>query len=231
MRSHQTALLFALAVSILGLVVPDVGLVLLPLRYLNTHLHELGHALAALGTGGQVEWIRVYRDGSGETPVAGGFLPLVASAGYLGAAAAGAAFVWAMRTERGARLALGVAGFALAGSMALFVRGDAVGVVSGILWAAALIAASRLRGPWLLFVAGLVGIQQGLNALRSLTELVQITASSEVHSDALLMQQATYVPAVVWAILWGACGLAVVALTVRRAWTGPRPPARSGPVE
>lgn len=226
-RPHQTALLLAAAVSLLGLFVPPVGALLLPLRYLNTHLHELGHALAALGTGGGVAYIKVFGDGSGVTPVAGGFLPLVASAGYLGAAAAGAGIVWAMRTEKGARAALGVTGLALALSMAMFVRGDAVGVLSGLLWSVALLAGWRLlRGPWLLFVAGLVGLQQGLNALRSLSELLQISALSEAQSDALLMQRATLVPAVVWAALWGLCGLAVLGLTARRVWS-PRPPARS----
>lgn len=226
MRPHQTALLLAALVSIVGFFVPVVGAALLPLRYLNTHLHELGHALVAIGTGGAIERILVFGDGSGVTPVAGGFLPLVASAGYLGAAAAGAAIVWAMRSERGARTALGVTGFALAASLALFVRGDLVGVVSGALWAVALLVAARtLRGSTLLFVTGLIGLQQGLNALRSLLELLQIAASSETHSDALLMQQTTRVPAFVWAGVWGACGLAVVALTVRRAW-GPLPASR-----
>ncbi len=218
-RPHQTALLLAILVSVLGLFVPLVGTVLLPMRYLDTHLHELGHAIAAMGTGGGVESIRVFADGSGVTPVAGGFLPLVASAGYLGAAAWGAAILLAMRTERGARFALGATGVALAMSLVLFVRGDLVGVISGIAWAVALVAASRtLRGHALLFAAGLVGLQQGLNALRSLLELLEITASTETHSDARLMQSATFVPAIVWAIVWGVCGLAVAGFTVRRAW-------------
>lgn len=228
MRPHQSALLLAAAVSIVGLFVPVVGAALLPLQYLNTHLHELSHAIAALGTGGAVQHILVFGNGSGVTPVAGGFLPLVASAGYLGAAAAGAAIVHAMRTEKGARWALGITGWALAASMVLFVRGDGVGIVSGILWAVALTAASRaLRGSGLLFAAGLVGIQQGLNALRSMSDLLQITAASEAHSDARLMQQATLVPAIVWAGLWGLCGVAVAGFTLRRAFL-PVPPSRRG---
>lgn len=228
MRPHQSALLLAAVVSLLGYFVPPVAAVLLPLRYLNTHLHELGHALAAIATGGSPQFIKVFGDGSGVTPVAGGFLPLVASAGYLGAAAAGAAIVYAMRSEVGARRALGITGFALAASMVLFVRGDGVGIVSGLAWAAALIAASRtLRGSALQFTAGLVGLQQGLNALRSLCELFQITTQSEIHSDAGLMQSSTLIPAVVWAALWGVCGLAVVGLTVRRAWGPPAPSHRA----
>ncbi|RYG23629.1 hypothetical protein EON82_13450 [bacterium] len=226
MRPHQIALILAAVVSLVGMVFPPVEAMLLPLRLLSTHIHELGHALAALGTGGTPQFIKVFGNGSGVTPVAGGFLPLVASAGYLGAAAAGAAVVYAMRTEQGARRALGITGFALAASLILFVRGDIVGVASGVLWAAVLIAAAKvLRGSWLLFAAGLIGLQQGINSLRSLSELLQITAVSESHSDARLMQQITYVPAMVWAALWGVCGLAVIALTVRRAWA-PRPAAR-----
>ena len=224
MRPTQSALLLAAAVSVVGLFVPVVGAALLPLQYLNTHLHELSHALVALGTGGAVQHILVFANGSGVTPVAGGLLPLVASAGYLGAAAWGGAIVHAMRTEKGARWALGITGGALALSMALFVRGDAVGVVSGTLWAAALIVASRtLRGSGLMFAAGLVGIQQGLNSLRSLGDLFEITAATEAHSDARLMQGATLVPALFWAGLWGLCGLAVAGFTVRRAFRSERP--------
>lgn len=228
MRPHQTALLLAAVVSLLGLFVPPIGAALLPLRYLNTHLHELGHALAALGTGGAVQHILVFGDGSGVTPVAGGFLPLVASAGYLGAAAWGAWILRSMRTERGARNALGITGVALIVSLLLFVRGDLVGVLSGVLWALLLVAARGLKGAWLLFVAGLVGLQQGINALRSLSDLLHITALSERHSDAGLMQDATLIPAMVWAALWAVCGLALGVSTVRRAW-GPLPsPSRRG---
>lgn len=227
MRPHQTALLLAGLVSALAFFVPAVDTFLLPLRYLNTHLHELSHALVAIATGGTPDSIRVFADGSGVTPISGGLLPLEASAGYLGAAAWGAAIVFAMRSERGARLALGITGGLLAMSMVVFVRGDLVGLVSGLAWTVALLAAARfLRGGALQLAAGLIGLQQGLNALRSLSDLFQITAQSEAQSDARLMASATLVPAIVWAALWGACGLAVVALTVRRAWA-PIPPQAS----
>ncbi len=226
MRPHQTALLLAGIVSLLGFFLVPVQMLLLPLGLLNTHLHELSHALAALLTGGTPEYIRVNADTSGITPVAGGILPIVASAGYLGSAAAGAGIVYAMRTEKGARWALRITSIALALSMLLFVRGDVVGVFSGILWTVALFAASKyLNGAWLTFTAALTGLQQGLNALRSLFELLQITTMSETHSDATLMQQSTLIPAPVWSIIWGLCGLAVIGLTVRRAWS-PIPPTK-----
>lgn len=230
MRPHQNALLLAVVVSLLGMAIGPLGTLLLPLRLLNTHLHELGHAIVALLTGGQVAQIVVRADGSGETPVLGGILPFVASAGYLGAAAAGAGIVLAMRTEAGARRALGITGGALAVSLVLFVRGEFTGILSGLAWSALLILASiKLRGSWLLFVAGLVGVQQGINALRSLAELLQISATSETHSDALLMENATRIPAVVWSALWGLCGLALVGFTARRVW-GPLPAGPSRPV-
>lgn len=228
MRPHQTALVLAALLSVVGMVIPPVGTALLPLRYLNTHLHELGHAIAALGTGGSLpEGIRVYSDGSGVTPVLGGFLPLVACAGYLGAAAAGAGLVLSVRSEKTAHLALSITGVALGLSMLLFVRHDAVGVISGWVWTALLLVGARLlRGPWLQFVVGLIGIQQGLNALRSLLELVQISAMSERQSDARLMQDATYVPAVVWATVWGAIGLWLTYVTLRRTWGPSRQASR-----
>jgi hypothetical protein len=54
------------------------------LTLIVTFLHELGHAVATLVTGGHVLALQVNFDGSGLTTSSGGILPIVICGGYLG---------------------------------------------------------------------------------------------------------------------------------------------------
>lgn len=57
---------------------------LYPFELIATILHELGHALSAVFTGGSVSELQVNLDGSGHCVSSGGWRPLVLSGGYLG---------------------------------------------------------------------------------------------------------------------------------------------------
>lgn len=221
LKPHQIAIAAAALVSLALWAIPPVHWVMLPMTYLNTHVHELCHALAALATGGQVERITVSADGSGLTWTAGGIRLIVSSAGYVGASIAGAAIMFCSRTEKAAKTTL----MALAGVLALdtliWVRGDAVGFTAGIFWIAALYAMARyFHGPKVLFAAQFVGLQQCLNAATSLYTLLQVSAFSEgTASDATNMQNSSGIPALFWALLWCGFSLLMVTLGLRRAWS------------
>src|SRR5690348_9171182 len=101
LRPHQNTLVIAAVVSLLLWIMPVFGYILLPLQYLNTHLHEFSHALVAIATGGSVDTIKVFSDGSGVT-YASGVDILVNSAGYIGATIIGGLMIVFSRTERGA---------------------------------------------------------------------------------------------------------------------------------
>ena len=64
-------------------------MVLYPVTLLVTFLHEFGHALGALLTGGTVEGLQVNADGSGYTKTRGGMQAVVLMGGYLGSAILG----------------------------------------------------------------------------------------------------------------------------------------------
>ena len=72
-RRKSNPLWVAGAILLLLWIIPFGGLVLLPLQYLNTHIHELSHAVAALASGGQGMNISVFPDGSGVTQFQGGW--------------------------------------------------------------------------------------------------------------------------------------------------------------
>lgn len=64
-------------------------LVLYPVTLLVTFLHEFGHALGAILTGGAVEGMQINSDGSGYTVSRGGSPGIVLMGGYLGSAILG----------------------------------------------------------------------------------------------------------------------------------------------
>lgn len=64
-------------------------LVLYPVTLLVTFLHEFGHALGALLTGGNVEGMQINADGSGYTVSRGGSPGTILMGGYLGSAILG----------------------------------------------------------------------------------------------------------------------------------------------
>ncbi len=219
-KPHQIALLFAGLASAAAWAVPLLRSLMLPLLYLNTHLHELCHALAAELTGGEVQKIVVHADGSGMTPVSGGGLLLLASSGYVGASMIGAAMIFYGRTPSGAKLVLRLLALTLGFSMIVFVRGDAIGVASGLVWVAGLWGLSTyLKDRALLFAAQFLGLQQCLNSLQSVYVLMRLSALGTEHSDAAIMARASHIPAMVWAVSWCILSVAAIGLSVRAAWS------------
>ncbi len=87
---HVRALVMVLVYVILRFFGGSFGnLVLYPVTLLVTFLHEFGHALGAILSGGSVERMQINADGSGYTVTRGGSQALVLMGGYLGSAILG----------------------------------------------------------------------------------------------------------------------------------------------
>ena len=68
----------------------DIGRkILYPITLLVTFLHEFGHALGAVLTGGSVEQVQINSDGSGYTVSRGGIRSVTIMGGYIGSAILG----------------------------------------------------------------------------------------------------------------------------------------------
>lgn len=105
-------LLIAAALVILGMVLPFGFLLTYPARLFNTFIHETGHAVMAVLTGGEVLDLRVNLDTSGRVTSRGSGRILTSSAGYLSTTLTGALLLLAGRRQRWARptlIALGAA--------------------------------------------------------------------------------------------------------------------------
>lgn len=219
MRRDQKTLLAAAVLSLVLWAVPGLRMVALPLIYLNTHIHELCHAVVALATGGHVQMIAVFANGSGVTPISGGSVLLAASAGYVGSAVVGGLTVAGARQPKSAKSVLYTLCVCLGLSMLLFVRGDAVGIISGLFWTALLwILAKKLAGDHAVFAAQFLGVQLALTSLQSLLVLLQVSTGMEAMSDARILESVTGLPAIVWAVGWSLLGLLAIGGSLATAW-------------
>ncbi len=112
MGSNQFLRILVVFAVYLGLKygVGDIGrLILYPVTLLVTFLHEFGHAVGALITGGAVDGVQINPDGSGFTRTIGGNRPIVLMGGYLGSAIFGnLLFYIGARTEKLASITVNV---------------------------------------------------------------------------------------------------------------------------
>lgn len=201
------AFVLAIALSVVLPFIPILKWGLYPFDLLNTHLHEMFHAIAATVTGGQVMHIEVYKSTEGLTLFRGGFAPVIQMSGYLGASLFGALMVMACKHEKASVIWLRILGGPVLISNVLWVRGDVIGWSFGVLWAVIIFFASvRLKGENLLLAAQFLAVQQCLNSVKSLRDLV-ILSTSDRTTDAQLLAQSTHIPALVWATLWTLVGV------------------------
>ncbi len=62
------------------------AMILYPINLLVTFLHEFGHAVGAVITGGKVDFLQINPDGSGVTGTIGGWRSVILMGGYIGSA-------------------------------------------------------------------------------------------------------------------------------------------------
>lgn len=200
-------LVVASVVSIAIWYVPYGWIALYPCRMFVTFIHEAGHAIAAIVTQGTVEEMIIHPDGSGETLTRGGLPFLIASAGYLTSAAYGAGLLALSRNGHRTRQVLTWnAGLILA--VTFFLTSNLFGWILGIGLSAGLIwLAIGVSERWAHFLLNLLAVQCCLNAFIDLRTLLWISQTTNLHSDAKLLETMTLLPASVWTIGWGALSL------------------------
>lgn len=214
-----------------------VNLVLYPLRAFTTGLHEFGHALMTLATGGTVTGLTIVPDGEGAGGLTfhmGGIGPLVSSAGYLGTAFFGCLLIFLGRKEEHAKAVLKVLGIVFGvcclafiipglgdtrhGGEALTSLGVGLAIAAGLFlsgWKLPPVAAHVM----LLILAG----QTALSSLTDVWYLIQISVGFSANggfSDATNMAKYTGIPAALWSIVWGLMSLVMVIFAVKWSYRG-----------
>lgn len=189
--------------------------VIFPLKIFVVLLHEISHALAALGTGGTVERIVLDVNQGGATYIRGGNAFLILSAGYLGSLLWGLLLIElaGARTAR-ARWAVGVLGVFVLLVAVLYLRNWFGFVFTGLFGAALIIAARRLAARAVAVVLLVLGLTSALYALLDIRS--DIISRPEVQSDAAMLADLTGIPTLAWGFLWIGLAAAACWLGLRR---------------
>ncbi len=182
-----------------------------PIKIFVVLLHELGHAAAALLTGGQIDKIMIYPNEGGMTYTRGGIRFIILSAGYTGSVLVGGVLLYLSSFRRwGQELMIALAAL-VALSTLLYIRnlfGLAYGFVAAI---AMLLSARYLSDTINHYILRFVAVASCLYALLDIgSDLLSPRAfapTSDVVNDAVALARLTHIPALFWAILWIAISL------------------------
>ncbi|MGL4647897.1 MAG: M50 family metallopeptidase [Caldilineaceae bacterium] len=218
LRRHRTLLLalLAIAVAVIAWNLPALDFALYPMRLFVTFVHESGHGLAAIISGGEFRTLSVMADGSGVATTAGGARALILPAGYLGAALFGAAlFLLANRVHRVRLVSGGLAALLVLFTL-LYTPFLSTGFLVGLGFAAVLgLLAWKASADVNRVVLMVLAVLAGLNAVLDLTTLVQYSGASlgAVRNDAAAFSAEIFplIPGAVWALCWAGIAIALLA--------------------
>lgn len=228
-RPQVRTLLLAAALSVGLWFIPYAWILSYPFQLFVTFIHEGGHALAAVLTGNSVRSLSVSLDTSGltETLVAPGGLFsqfFISSAGYVGAMAFGALLLWLVRLSVKPHVVLAGAAAVIFGLTLVF--GFVIPLTNfafspftifagGLLTAGLLAAAKYASRPVAGFLVSFLAVQCVLNALFNLRDLTVLSLDTTQRTDAMNMEAATGIPAIIWALMWVAVAIVILSLAMR----------------
>jgi hypothetical protein len=180
-----------------------------PLDLFLTFIHEAGHALAALVSGGEVLELVVDPNMAGYTRSAGGWRPLIISGGYLGVAVVGALLLRLNTTSARRYVLEGCAATVL--GLTLLYAGDGFTRVLGFGAAVVLAAIGLYTNDFVEYVTvNFLGVYVGLGALKEFPVLWKLHGGAARVSaggaagvtDAEAMAALTGLHANIWVVLW-----------------------------
>ena len=186
--------------------------VLYPLKIFVVFIHETGHALTAVLSGGQVLEMVVTPWESGYVKYRGGMPLLVAAAGYVGSATFGSVMLLLAGREAWAGTVFGALAILFGGVTLAFVR-NGFGMIFGLGTAAVFAALAWKRFPGAHYIIDILAVMSTLYALYDLSDFLLIGA----ETDAVILARMTSIPAFVWALLWSLVSVVAVCLAGRRA--------------
>src|SRR5512135_3589831 len=176
--------------------------VVYPVKIFVVCLHELGHAVAALLTGGQVVSIQIFPEEGGLTLTRGGWPFIITSAGYLGSMLLGGTLLYLSSYRRWARHLMLVLAVLMVLSTLLFFR-NFFAVLYGLLVAAAMFfSAYRLSVNVNFYIVRFIAVASCLYVLLDIrSDLFAPSSGGQgMVNDAAALSQLTGIPAIFWAV-------------------------------
>ena len=192
--------------------------VIYPLKIFVVLLHEVSHAMAVVATGGQLDRITLDPYQGGATYFTGGNAFIALSAGYLGSLLWGGLMFSAAQTRWiRTEWVNGAIGAAVILLTIFFVR-SGFGIVFGIFFGAAMVAASRNVGAtWNRRLLLTLGLTSALYAILDIKS--DVLDRPELRSDAHMLAELTGIgTTTMWGVLWIAIAISFAAWLMLRAW-------------
>lgn len=199
--------------------IPQLSIVLFPFRLFVTFVHETGHGLAAILSGGQFIGFQIFPNGSGLATTAGGSRALILPAGYLGAALFGAVLFYLTNTvpyTRAISITVGLLTVAIAVIFGNILSITTIfGSVMGLLFIAIGLRGSQAVNILMLNVLAML---TGLNAVLDVFYLVNNSGAAigVVRNDAAAFSADIFplIPPSVWALIWSVIAILMLTLAV-----------------
>ncbi len=196
---------------------PSVQLIMAPLDLFTTFLHEMGHVIACLLTGGTVESMTILpgKELAGWTNCSGGDTFIIGQAGYLGATFFCCVLILVSRFWKMSNVILLLIGFFI-GYCAPKLMTDHTGVIISLFLTAAFVifafqSSARDARLIVLFVA----LNVAFNSLMDVKQLTEasIGIADAVSNDATAVAAVSPMSAKFWSSLWAVLSMLMVGFT------------------
>lgn len=184
--------------------IPYANIILYPFKLFATFIHEFGHAITAIITGGGVYNLIINPDASGLTITSGGLEFIILSGGYLGSTLVGALLLIlsSSENEQITKISLISIVAIMIIAMILFVR-DLFTFITTLIFICMIIsiiikAGHTINNLFLDFLA----IQCCFYSLYNINVVFGLSIKGHGQNDAAMLQNLTFIPAPIWAIAW-----------------------------
>ncbi len=181
-----------------------------PIKVFVVLLHEMGHGLAAVLTGGEIAQIELSSNLGGVCWSRGGIRLIILPAGYLGSMLFGSLImVAAARTRHDRYISMGI-GAVVALVTVVFVR-SWFGVGFGLGFGVAMVLMGKFLSEKVNdFVLKFLGLTSGMYAIFDIKD--DLISRTVAGSDAYKMAEILLLPPIFWGILWIVISIAVAAV-------------------
>lgn len=184
-----------------------------PLKIFVVFLHELSHGIAAIITGGSIERIELSPQQGGVCYTRGGIAFFVLSAGYLGSLLWGSLLLMLSTRPKMDRVIVFVLGGLTLLVTILYVRswfGFFYGLAAGL---AFLLVGAKLSATVSSVLVKVIGVTSCLYAVWDIAS--DVLFRSIPQSDASQLAKITFIPSIVWGVLWILISIAVIFVSMR----------------
>ena len=211
----NTNLLVVLGIALLCLFLWEHWIIY-PIKLLVVLMHETGHALAAMLTGGDVVSIRISPQQGGVAVTRGGIRFIILCAGYLGSSLIGAALLALSARKPWKHFLLELFGGVILLELVFWVRDlftavFVIGVVVGLYFLSKL---STNVKPLVMQVIGTMCCLYAVYDIKSdILSGQSWYGGGAAVSDAQALAGITFIPAIVWGIFWIALAIGIFVVT------------------